>query len=1435
MGNANFVDIKLRESVNRKMREINKFWIGIDVGSVTVKIIYLFPDNKISNKKYVRHHGEPIFLIFNLLEEIPVKEIQGISVTGSGGRFLSELLNITYINEIVAQAKANSFLYPYIRTVIEVGGEDAKLINLKDGRGGFIEDFATNTICAAGTGSFLDQQASRLGIDISDFGKFALKSKNPPRIAGRCTVFAKTDMIHLQQRATPTHDIVAGLCNALAMSFKSTICKGKKFLKPIAFEGGVAANQGMVRAFEDIIGLERGELIIPEHFACLGAIGAAIVGKSIGNKRDSFDFMKLQEQYTSMMNKEKSSSRLSPLKLKTKKFVEEKVHSIISHHQFQDTHPSYLTSNGIHPHHKLIDAYLGVDVGSLSTDLVLIDDNNNVLAKRYLPTAGKPIKAVCRGLEEIEKEIGDKVRIKGVSTTGSGRYLIGAFIGADIVKNEITSQARAAIDINKNVDPIFEIGGQDSKYISIKDGIVVDFEMNKVCAAGTGSFLEEQAERLNVKIEEEFGNSALNAPSPVSLGERCTVFIASDLVHHQSRGAKTEDLIGGLCYSIVHNYLNRVVVKKKIGNNIFFQGGVAFNKGVVAAFENILEQKITVPPHPEMTGAIGCAKIVKELKPGKTKFKGFSLWKRTYKVSSFECKDCPNHCQINKVELENNIPLFFGSRCEKYDIEKKKPLRDIPDLFLEREKILLDTYSIDDNNKSPANLKIGIPGTLPFFFDFYPFWKAFFCELGLEVIISSSTNKKIIQQGTENIVGETCFPIKVAHGHILDLIEKKVDYIFLPSIVEVGSDEKNTGLCCPYVQTIPYLAQCSIDFQNTKIIKPMVYLSRGKKYLDKILMNIGKELNINHKRIKKAIETAHHTQVKFIQTIQKRGAELLSSLNEKAIVIVSRSYNGYDQGINFDIPLKLKNLSILAIPIDYLPLDNVNISEDWPNMYWGYGQKILKGARIIKENKNLYALYLTNFGCGPDSFIASYFSKEMKGKPYLEIQVDEHSADVGIITRCEAFLDSLKKNREKNLTEKKISKPIRKTDDFRNRTVFIPYMSEHAYSLAAAFKAKGIESKVIPPSDEETLYWGRKYTLGRECYPCIITTGDMIKVIKNKEFDRTTSAFFMPSGCGPCRFGQYNVFQKMVLNELGFDDIPIYCPNQNEKFYDELARTSRKNFSRLAWRGIVAVDVMEKMLRKIRPYEINKGESERIFKDYLEKLYSAITKEENINSIIKEAKKSFEKIEIDENKKLPVIGIVGEIFIRNHSFSNNNLIKTLEELGAEVKLPPSSEWLLYQSFLTKRNTWKKKEYLNYVKNFIRDAIQRFDCHKSEKILKGFLLDYHEPETSKILKYSSPYLSPMFEGEAILSVGKAIDFYLKGVSGIVAVMPFTCMPGTIASSILNRVKNDYGDVPLLNIVYDGMEETNIRTRLEAFTYQAEQHRKQSASIQDKEEN
>ncbi len=451
-----------------------------------------------------------------------------------------------------------------------------------------------NTLCAAGTGSFLDQQASRLGLTIEEFGQLALKSENPPRIAGRCSVFAKSDMIHLQQIATPDYDIVAGLCYALARNFKSNIGKGKTFAKPISFQGGVAANVGMRRAFMEVLEVSEGDLIIPKYFASMGAIGAILVTRETAGARKGWKGLDGLTRYLS--EQQEADTPLKPLSLSSRHLTPR-----------EPSVSSYAASEG-----GKIRAYLGIDVGSISTNLVVIDEEKRVLAKRYLMTAGRPIEAVRTGLQEIGEEIGDRLEIQGVGTTGSGRYLTADFVGADLVRNEITAQATAAIQIDPAVDTIFEIGGQDSKYISIDNGVVVDFEMNKVCAAGTGSFLEEQAEKLDISIKGEFGDLALSAEDPVRMGERCTVFIESDLVHHQQKGSEKDDLVAGLSYSIVQNYLNRVVGDRRIGNRIFFQGGTAFNKGVVAAFEKVLDKEIIVPENHDVTGAIGVAILARE-------------------------------------------------------------------------------------------------------------------------------------------------------------------------------------------------------------------------------------------------------------------------------------------------------------------------------------------------------------------------------------------------------------------------------------------------------------------------------------------------------------------------------------------------------------------------------------------------------------------------------------------------------------------------------------------------------------------------------------------------------------------------------------------------------------------------------------------------------
>ena len=1386
---------------------MKSLYLGIDVGSVSANTIIMDDRQNVLEEHYTRIKGQPLQTVQRVLEEIlqriPLEKFHSISFTGTGGKLLSELLGGNFINEIIAQAKAVQHFYPQIRTIIDIGGEDSKLILIEEEEGRFrISDFSMNTLCAAGTGSFLDQQANRLGLTIEEFGQLALKSTTPPRIAGRCSVFAKSDMIHLQQIATPDYDIVAGLCYALARNFKSNIGKGKIFVKPVSFQGGVAANVGMRKAFLDILELSDGELIVPKHFTSMGAIGAILVTQE--DKESERDWVGLSRLNQYLKDHREEQAPLKPLSL--------------SHHHLISPPPP---PSPIHGEGNKIEAYLGLDVGSISTNLVVIDKKKRVLAKRYLMTAGRPIEAVRIGLQEIGEEIGDRLEIKGVGTTGSGRYLTADFVGADLVRNEITAQATAAIHIDLKVDTIFEIGGQDSKYISIDDGVVVDFEMNKVCAAGTGSFLEEQAEKLDISIKEEFGALALSAEEPVRMGERCTVFIESDLVHHQQKGAKKDDLIAGLSYSIVQNYLNRVVGDRRIGSRIFFQGGTAFNKGVVAAFEKVLDREIIVPENHDVTGAIGVAILAMEERTWEhSGFKGFDLSQRHYEQTSFECKGCPNLCLIRKVSVEGEKPLFYGSRCEKYDVIKRTKGSAIPDLFEEREKILFAPY--EEEEKLPSHApEMGIPKVL-YLHEMFPFWRAFFTELGYRVILSDATNKELIRKGVENVVAETCFPIKVSHGHVLNLLEKGVKKIFLPSIVNLKAShpEIPNSSACPYAQSFPYAVPSSIDFKKAQVevFQPILHLGFGKEYLEKELIQFGELLHRGPKQVKKALEKAERFQALFYQSLLNRGREILNQVgpDDKVMVIVGRPYNSCDSGLNLEIPKKLRDLGVLPIPMDFLPLDSVAPTEEIREMYWRYGQKILAAGKIIKEDPRLYAVYITNFGCGPDSFIGHFFRDLLKGKAYLQLEIDEHSADAGAITRCEAFLDSLKNAKAKKIPSLKRERA--KTD--RTKKIYIPYMCDHSFAVAAAFQACGVDADVFPESDEETLYWGRKLTSGKECYPCILTTGDMVKLLKDPHFDHQRAAFFMPSGNGPCRFGQYHRFHRLVLDDLGFQHVPIYSPNQDETLYSDLGIMGSQ-FTRLGWQGIVAVDLLMKKLLETRPYEKEKGKTDQVYQESLKRVCEAILKGDNLEGTLQMSMKAFNQIEVNGLGSKPLIGIVGEIFVRLNRFANEDVIRKIEKAGGEAWIAPLTEWILYVNTIAKKRSFKKKSFSNLLKVFLTDYYQKKDEHHLEKVFKGHLRNFGEPKTRSIFKKAKPYLDSSFEGEAILSVGKTIDFAKRGASGVVNIMPFTCMPGTIVSTLLKRYQEENNNIPILNMAYDGQEQTNTLTRLEAFMYQAKE--------------
>ncbi|MDP2167634.1 MAG: acyl-CoA dehydratase activase [Thermodesulfovibrionales bacterium] len=1392
-------------------------FIGLDAGSVSVKAVVIDAGGRKLADFYRKHSGHPIGVALEVLRACvsPPHGSSGsahgfsLSVTGSAGRLIASLLGLEPVNEIVAQAYATGRLHPRIKSVIELGGEDSKLILLDKG----VKDFSMNSVCAAGTGSFLDQQAERLRLSIEEFGEMALKSKKPPRIAGRCSVFAKSDMIHLQQIATPMEDIVAGLCFAVARNFKGTVSRGRQMTEPVSFQGGVAANKGMVRAFKEVFELK--ELFVPEDFALMGAWGAALKAMDRG-LINSFDLKAIEEF---LVRDSANAKGHRPLAETGDDFFER---------HGADTGVLYAPAAG-----GKTPAYMGIDIGSISTNLAVTDEDGRLLAKRYLMTAGRPIEAVRQGLDEIAQEVGGTTVIMGVGATGSGRYMIADFVGADIVKNEITAQATAAAFINKNVDTIFEIGGQDSKYISLRNGVIVDFEMNKACAAGTGSFLEEQAEKLGISIKDDFAGHAFSSSNPLRLGERCTVFMENSLMANLQRGAGKDDLLSGLSYSIVQNYINRVVAGKPIGENIFFQGGVAFNKAVVAAFEKYLGRPVTVPPHHDVTGAIGMALIaMRHMKEGRSPstFKGFSLGKRQYSVKSFECRGCPNVCEINRVKIEGEEgSLLYGGRCEKYDIRRKRADNGLPDLFAFREERLrgctapakgVTNPSVKEGAHSSKGVTIGLPGIF-FFHDQLPYWVTLLESLGFNVEVSPNTNRAIISRGLESVLSEACFPQKVAHGHIAHLMDSNVDALFIPSFVNMnkGTDEFPKGASCPYAQTMPYVAR--VAFSGIKTVTPVINEALGKGYMAKELMRAFKQFRIGRREVQKAMEAAQKAQAEFEASIREKGRDALSGLAEgqRAVVIVGRAYNAFERGMNLEIPEKLAALGVLSIPMDFLPLEDMLISNDWPNMYWSSGQRILKAARFIAGHPNLYPIYIGNFSCGPDSFILKYFKKELRGKPFLHIEIDEHSADAGAITRCEAFLDSIGGGAHSAIKPAAAAKKRAASSSIRQKTVYIPRMSDHAFALQAAFERSGVPASVLPEPDKETTELGMKYVSGKECYPCAVTTGDMLRKVFSSDFRPDESAFFMPSGTGPCRFGQYNVFHRQVLEDIGFDNVPIFAPNQDIEFYRDLGMAG-KNFPADSWKGIVAIELLYKCLHETRPYERQNGSADALYGEYLKRLYLSLRDHNGSlmpDDVLREAGREFEALPRHKERR-PLIGVVGEIFVRSSRFSNEDLIRKIEALGGEAWLAPVEEWVYYVNHTARRRALLYKDFSAMINISLKMFFQKRIEQRYAACFSGFLKTAHEPSTKEILKKASPYVHDSFEGETVLSIGKSVDLAEKGAAGIINAMPFGCMPGTIVTALMRGISRQYG-IPAINIPYDGTESSTVLIQLEAFMEQA----------------
>jgi predicted CoA-substrate-specific enzyme activase len=1360
--------------------------LGVDVGSVNVKVALLDDNLRVVQLDTQQITSSPKTAITSLIsrlgKEFDLEAIATAGVSGCGGAVIPKELNWSEYSSSLSVACG--LLHPHAdaKTIIQIGGQSSLVIGLEDGLSKPWK-VVSNPLCAAGTGRFLEQQAYRLGISIDDLARLALNcQESPPRIAARCSVFAKTDLIHLQQKGVSLDSMLYALCESIARMVASL--KKGAFEEPVYFVGGVAANNAIAKSLNDMLSARNGHrvhAIIPKDHLHIEALGSALLSRASGlsSRVIVLPEADARQRYFEMPGLDRTSQQ---------------------------------NSGPPPPIEGPLTGYLGVDVGSTSTKAVIVDESGTrVVAKSYLMTAGKPVDAIKHVFRSLLQDGADKARIAGVGVTGSGRYLVGGFIGADLIKNEITAQTRAAEEIDPEAD-IIEIGGQDSKLVIKRNGVVVDYQMNKACAAGTGSFIDELAEMLGVSVTNgDFADLAFRAPHTIDLGTRCAAFMGQAVASALQEGVPLEVIAASLSNSIAGNYLSKVVGTRKLGDKVILTGAVFYNQAVVSAFRRQLEGKaLTVAQHKEVSGAIGAALLAKKQISGQgSRFKGFQdIIDSECNLSTFICKGCDNNCTITRMELPDDKPTFYGSRCDRYDSTLSQERRET--LFDEREKLLFGEYK-EGCGTGPT---VGIPRAL-MVYDYAPLLFGFLNALGAKVVVSSKTTKQVMEHSVELSYTDSCFPLKLLHGHIASLND--ADYILYPCAIRMGAKEgdENQKYACPLVQASPFIVRQALDLGKRMLI-PMIDLSRGDADTIKSLADIAAEMGFSRRRGKRAAQAGIEAQRRFQAEqaeLGRRALEQVGRNGKLGVVLFSRSYMSQDAGANLGIAEKLAQLDVVPIPLDFLPLASVDIKRYSDRPYWFSEGKHIAGAAIVAPAPSLYGLVLTNFGCGPNSFILNIVEDIMGGKPLGQLEIDEHAAEAGIVTRLEAFVDTIK-----GFASSSRQHEIQRQDIYRRaspvtsskRTLLIPRMAPHAEILAAAIEACGSRAIVLPEQDERNLVYSNQVTSGKECLPYRVTLGDFMRFFYEDGANPKEVEGFMASSFGPCRFGKYALEQMRVLKEIGFD-LPLRTSTSNNAYRDfDLG----PDFERLAWKGIVAVDHLERLLWRSRPYEERAGSADALFNEHLSIIASRVRAKETYDDVLQQATSEFKSVIAPDLPRRPLVGVNGEIFLRSNKFSNGDLARVCEEAGLEVVVSSVGEWIKYTSHRNLEDVTRERNVKKIMVGYIKKLVQERDEH-SVAINCWALVGATEPSIADILAVSSRYLSPECGSEAVLSIGSGIEWLANpNFAGAISVMPHGCMPGGVVAAMSEKFSTMY-EKPWISLTYDGFLETNNLAKINNF--------------------
>lgn len=1390
--------------------------VGIDVGSTTIKVVVLDSKDVVIKSVYQRHFSDiknaVVTVLGDVLSTIEDTYIK-LCVTGSGGLLVSEYFNAPFIQEVVASSEAIEKYFPSTNVAIELGGEDAKITYF-----GHSLEQRMNGVCAGGTGAFIDQMAVLLSTDVAGLNELAKSYKTIYPIASRCGVFAKTDIQPLLNEGTPKEDIAASIFQAVVNQTISGLACGKPIKGNVAFLGGPLHFLSELKLrFVETLDLKEDEIIDPQNGEYFVAIGAAHASET--KKELEVDFIRNKLKG---MDQFRSSEELNalPVLFESKSDYED----------FKKRHADNRVKRK-----ALSDAsgplFLGIDAGSTTTKIALVDKEGALLHNYYGSNEGSPLLSTVKAIKTLYKQLPNEAYLGNVAITGYGEHLIKEALSIDIGEIETVAHYKSAAFFLPDVDFVIDIGGQDMKSLKIKNGFIESIMLNEACSSGCGSFIETFAKSMQMSVV-DFAREGLFSKSPVDLGTRCTVFMNSKVKQAQKEGAEVGDISAGISYSVIKNALYKVIRLKdvdQLGEHIVVQGGTFYNDAVLRSFEIITGRKVVRPDIAGLMGAFGSAIIARnnfEEGHRSSILSAEEMEQFEYHSYTKRCDLCGNSCLLTVNQFEEGHQFVTGNRCERGagQMINKDP---VPNMF---EYKLKRTFAYKPLAENQAALgTIGVPRVLNMY-ENYPFWHTVLTTLGFKVVLSSRSTKSLFEKGMDSIPSESvCYPAKLVHGHIMELIEKKVDRIFYPCIPyeQIETSEANNHFNCPVVTSYPETIKNNVEAlrdADMSFMNPFLPLDDAKR-MKKRLAEEFALFGLSTKLISTAVDLGYKELAIFKEDIRLKGQEIIRYIEEnnlRGIVLAGRPYH-VDPEVNHGIPEMIANYNLPILTEDAVadlnPVDRPLRVVD----QWTYHTRLYNAANFVASRNDIELVQLNSFGCGLDSVTTDQV-QEILGrydKVYTALKIDEINNLGAARIRIRSLLAVMEERRKANFEPKMLfenkkrvvfTKKMRKT-----HTILAPQMSPiHFDFLEQVFKGEGYKFELLPHVDKKIIDEGLKYVHNDACYPSVITIGQIMYALNSGEYDLDKTAVMISQTGGGCRATNYIGFIRKALVDAKMDHIPVVSLNAGGLESNPGFKLTLPVIKKLLM-GLMYGDLLMRVLYKVRPYEKEKGAANALYElwrgrlkiDLEEGRHSRYV--QNMQDIVRD----FDALDIIEQKK-PKVGIVGEILVKFHPVANNNLVDYLESQGAEAVMPDLVDFFLYCGY---NADFRYKQLSGSLKSKLgADAVIAY-------------IEYYRKEMKKALRESKRFSSPVkiqelaTKASEFLSIGnqtgegwfltaEMVELLEAGVDNIACLQPFACLPNHITGKgMIKTLKEKF---PLANIVpidYDpGASEVNQINRL-----------------------